>query len=187
MVNLKDENKRQSDTIKEGTEKFLDQQKQQMANTTSNISDTTNRVNEDINEYQKANNEILEKSTDTAGKYQQQTINAIQSILNNSIELQKNILDTFQSTFSKFLDDTYNNNKSYWNNFMYPQRYTDVYNKTNQNITDSTVNATRRINDCVLGYTETINRSIEIAQKYYKESGQNYFDFVNKIQKSYTT
>jgi hypothetical protein len=40
MVNLKDENKRQSDTIKEGTEKFLDQQKQQMANTTSNISDT---------------------------------------------------------------------------------------------------------------------------------------------------
>lgn len=68
---------------------------------------------------------------------------------------------------------------------MYPQRYTYVYNKTNQNITDNTVNTTRRINDFVLGYTETFNKSIEIAQKYYNESVQNYFNFVNKFQKSY--
>ena len=50
MSNLKDENKKQSNNIKEGTENFLDQQKQQMANTTSNISNTTNRVNDNFNE-----------------------------------------------------------------------------------------------------------------------------------------
>ena len=60
MSNLKDENKKQSNTIKEGTENFLDQQRQQMANTTSNISNTTNRVNDNFNEYQKTNNEIIE-------------------------------------------------------------------------------------------------------------------------------
>ncbi len=43
MSNLKDENKKQSNNIKEGTENFLDQQKQQMANTTSNISNTKNK------------------------------------------------------------------------------------------------------------------------------------------------
>ena len=180
----KDDIKESTNKFKDSTDQYLEQQKQQIKDTTSNIADITNRVNENINEYQKTNNEILEKSTDTASKYQQQTINAIQSISNNYIELQKNFLNTFQSTFSKFLDDT-NNNKSYWNNFMYPQRYINAYNKTNQNMTDNTVNATRRINDCVLGYTETVNKSIEIAQKYYNESVQNYFNFVNKIQKSY--
>ena len=54
---------------------------------------------------------------------------------------------------------------------MYPERYADVYNKISQNITDNTINANRRINDLVLGSTETfnncrnltkINNSIEI-------------------------
>jgi hypothetical protein len=48
---------------------------------------------------------------------------------------------------------------------MYPERYADVYNKTSQNITDNTINANRRINDLVLGSTETFNKSTEIAQK----------------------
>jgi hypothetical protein len=53
-------------------------------------------------------------------------------------------------------------------------------------VTDNTVNATRRINDdIVLASTETFNKSIEIAQKYYNEAAQNYFNFVNKIEKSY--
>jgi hypothetical protein len=69
---------------------------------------------------------------------------------------------------------------------MYPERYADVYNKISQNITDNTINANRRINDdLVLGSTETFNNSIEIEQKYYNESVQYYFNFVNKIEKSY--
>ena len=52
-------------------------------------------------------------------------------------------------------------------------------------MTDNTVNATRRINDFVLASAETFNKSIEIAQKYYNESAQNYLNFVNKIEKSY--
>jgi hypothetical protein len=65
---------------------------------------------------------------------------------------------------------------------MYPERYDDVYNKTSQNITDNTINANRRIKNIVLGSTETFNNSREIAQKYYNESIQNYFNFVNKIE-----
>jgi hypothetical protein len=65
---------------------------------------------------------------------------------------------------------------------MYPERYGDVYNKTSQNITDNTINANRRIKDIVLGSTETFNKSVEIAQKYYNESVQKYFNFVNKIE-----
>ena len=160
----------------------MDQQRQQIANTTSNISDTTNKVTNSVNEYQQTNRAILDKSIDVSNKYQQESINTIQSITNNTIELQKNFANTFQSVFSKFIDDT---SKSYWNNSLYPQRYTDVYSKSNQNVADNTVNVTRRINDVALASAETFNKSIEIAQKYYNETAQNYQNFVNKIEKSY--
>src|SRR5215204_3303840 len=183
MTNLENENKKQSNnTIKEETGKFLDQQRQQIANTTSNISDTTNKVTNSVNEYQQINRAILNKSIDTSNKYNQETINTIQSITNNTIELQKSFANTFQSVFSKFIDDT---SKSYWNNYLYPQQYTDIYNKTNQNVTDNTVNTTRQINDVALASAETFNKSIEIAQKYYNEVAQNYLNFVNKIEKTY--
>jgi hypothetical protein len=67
---------------------------------------------------------------------------------------------------------------------MIPERYADVYNKANQTITDNTIDATRRLNEFVLGSTETFNKSIEIAQKYYNESIQNYFNFLKKIERS---
>ena len=101
---------------------------------------------------------------------------------NNHLELQRNFANTFQSVFSRFRSDI---SKSYWNNFLYPQRYADLYNKTNQTVIDNTINATRRINDVILASTESFNKSIEIAQKYYSETVQNYFNFVNKIEKSY--
>ena len=74
--------------------------------------------------------------------------------------------------------------KSYRNNSPSPQKYTDIYNKANKTITDNTINSTNKINDVVLGSTESFNKSIEIAQKYYNESIQNYFNFLKKIERS---
>ena len=68
---------------------------------------------------------------------------------------------------------------------MVPAKYTDIYNKTNQNMTDNTMNATRRLNTFMLGYVETFNKSIEFVQKYYNDSVQYYFNFINKVERSY--
>ena len=38
-------------------------------------------------------------------------------------------------------------------------RFTDIYNKSNQNVSDNTINTTR-INGFMLGYVETFNKSI---------------------------
>jgi hypothetical protein len=51
---------------------------------------------------------------------------------------------------------------------MNQARYTDIYNKSNQNMSDNTISSTR-INKFMLGYVETFNKSIEIAQKYYND------------------
>ena len=115
MVNAKEENKnKQSEIIKEETERFTNQQqRQQLENTTNNISESIKKISNNINEYQQANKEILNKSIDIANKYQQNTVNTIQSIYNNYVELQKNIATTYQSAYSRFLSDV---PKSYWTN-----------------------------------------------------------------------
>ena len=70
--------------------KTLNEQRQQIENTASNIVDTTNKVTNTINESQKINNENIEKNSYIT-KYPQQTINTVQSILSDDIQLQKNI------------------------------------------------------------------------------------------------
>jgi hypothetical protein len=127
-----------------------------------------------------------QQTAGTSGEQQQggqETINTMQSVLNSYVELQKNLLNSFQSVFSRFINDT---SKSYLNNFTASQQNTDAYNKTNQTITDNTLNYTQRVNDFAVTSTESFNKSIEIAQKYYNEAVQNYLNFVNKIGRSYS-
>ena len=180
-------NKREETNNKNPSQQQKEQQAQQITEhtiaTTATISKTTNEVTNRINENQKINKAILDKSIDITNRYQQQIIKAIKETTNNYNQLQKNILNTYQSTFSRFFD---NASKSNWNTFLYPQQYTDAYNKTNKNVTDHTINCLRRLNEYVNGSTETFGKSIEIAQKYYNESVQNYLNFVNKIGRSYT-
>ena len=189
MVNIQKEEKiiKQNNNTKEDiANEFLDEQTQQIKNTTSTISEIIPKnINNNINQYQEVNQDILGQSINTANRYQQETINTMQSIFNNYLELQKNITNTFQSIFTRFVNDT-SNNKSYWNNFQFPQEYTDTSNKTNQNITGNTIKCIQRVYDFALTYTENFNKSIEIAQRYYNESVQNYYNFVNKIGRYYS-
>lgn len=162
MTNLK-ENKKQNNAIDERTEKFLDQQNQQLKNITNNFD-------KNVNEYERTTNEIINKNIDVVNKFQQETNNTIQSVSNNYVELQNNIVNAYQSTLSKFIDNT---SKS-WNNFMNQAKFNDIYNKSNQNMGDN-----------MLGYVETFNKSIKIAQKYYNDSVQYYFNFINNLERQY--
>jgi hypothetical protein len=78
MVNPKDENKNKNKQIsnsnniveEEKTKEFLDNQRQQLENTTtSTISESTNKINDNIDKYQQTNKAIFDKSIDTANKY----------------------------------------------------------------------------------------------------------------------
>jgi hypothetical protein len=71
------------------------------------------------------------------------------------------------------------------NNFIIPSKYTNVYNKINQNLIDNTTNAINPVNDIILGYSEIFNKSIEVSQKYYNDSIQYYFNFINKGERPY--
>ena len=165
------------------------QQKEQQAQpitehtiaTTATISKTTNEVINGINENQKINKAILDKNIDITNRYQQQIIKAIKVSTDNYNQLQKNILNTYQSTFSKFINDTSDNNKSY--NFAALEQL-KLYNKINQNMIDNTINNTITIHEFLVEYIDIFNKSIELGQEYYSDGIKNYFKFGKKIERT---
>jgi hypothetical protein len=158
------------------------QQSQQIAEhtiaTTATISKTTNEDTSIMNENQKINKAILDKSTDITNRYQQQIIKAIKVSTDNYNLLQNNIVNTYQSAFSKFINNTSDDNKSY--NVTVLEQI-KVFNKINQNIIDNAINNTRTIHELLTEYIEIVNKSIELGQEYYRDGIKNYFNFGKKI------
>ena len=179
----KDNVKENTNQFKETTYKYLEQQRQQYKDTASNISQTTDKINENVNKFQEDNRRIFENTSDTFRKSQQQISNAIQEISNNAIELQKNVFDTYQSSYTQFFDN--NNNNSYWKNFNIPERYSEIYNTIDKNMQNYTANATNIINEITVGVIENFNKAIEHTQRYYNDIVQNYFNYAQKIERSY--
>ena len=179
----KDNIKESNNQFKESTDRNLEQQRQQYKDTASNISQTTDKINENVNKFQDDNRRIFEKNVDTFRKPQEQINRTIQEITNNSIELQKNVFDTYQSFYTQFFDNIKNN--SYWKNFNIPQRYSETYNTLNKNIQKYTVNATNFLNEIAVGGIENFNKSIELSQRFYNDIVQNNFNYAQKIERSY--
>ena len=178
-------NKREETNNKNPSQQQKEQQTQQITEhtiaTTATISKTTNEVINGINENQKINKAILDKNIDITNRYQQQIIKAIKVSTDNYNQLQKNILNTYQSTFSKFINDTSDNNKSY--NFAVLEQL-KLYNKINQNMIDNTINNTRTIHEFLVEYIDIFNKSIELGQEYYSDGIKNYFKFGKKIERT---
>ena len=179
-------NKREETTNKNPSQQQKEQQAPPITEhaiaTTATISKTTNEVTGGINENQKINKAILDKSIDITNRYQQQIIKAIKVSTDNYNQLQKNILNTYQSTFSKFINYTSdNNNKSY--NFAALEQL-KMYNKINQNMIDSAINTTRTTHELLTEYIDIFNKSIELGQEYYSDGIKNYFKFGKKIERT---
>ncbi|HEX6294125.1 MAG TPA: hypothetical protein VFZ46_03140 [Nitrososphaeraceae archaeon] len=145
-------------------------------------SDTTEKIYESVNKFQEDNRRIFEKNVDTFRRYQEQINKTIQETSNNAIELQKNVFNTYQSSYAQFFD---NINKS-CENFNIPQRYSETYKTLNKNIQDYTVNATKFVNEIAVGSIENFNKSLELTQKYYNGIVQNNFNYARKIERSYS-
>jgi hypothetical protein len=144
---------------------------------TTNNQTESNNINDEYQNPNKANSD-MSIETPTNQYQEQQTVNSIQSFSDNSINLQQNIFTTFQSAYSKFMNDTLF--KSYWNNFLFPTAYLKLYYASNQILIDNTINTSKLLNDFLELYLKNFNISIEFAQKYYNDGIRNYFNFGKK-------
>ena len=70
-------------------------------------------------------------------------------------------------------------------NFSIGERYINAYKMNDNKKSDNSKDETVTINDSMLRYTDTFNKSLELFQKYYNEGIQNYFNSINTSGKSY--
>ena len=154
-----------------------------MSLTQKDIKETIDKVNQNVSKFQLDNRKLFENNVDTFRKYQEQINQVIQQISKNTIELQKNVFNTYQSSYSRFFDNVTNNH--YWNNFNFSKKYSETYNTIDKNIQDYTVNATNLINEISTGAIENFNKAIELSWKYYNNTIQNIDNYSQKIERSY--
>ena len=123
----KDEVKESTNQFKESTDRYLEQQRQLVKDTTSNLSQTKEKINESVNKFQDENRRIGERYADTFWKSQGQISAATQETSINNIGLQKNFCNTFHSSWVQFLDTISKSSE----NFKTPEKWYEIYEMYN--------------------------------------------------------
>ncbi len=78
---------------------------------------------------------------------QEQTVNAARDIIDNYIESQRDITNSFQNAWSSFFDNYF---------WISPKKITETYARTVSSISDGTIAAIRIWNGTILSGTETV-------------------------------
>ena len=112
------------------------------------FDDAKNKARKAIDETHRG----LPRYMQTVTNNQEQTVNAARDIIDNYIESQRDITNSFQSAWSSFFDNYF---------WISPKRITETYARTVSSISDRTIAAIRIWNGTTLASTETMRISTE--------------------------
>ena len=112
--------------------------------------------------------------------YQQTIKKTMKEIKSNFMEEQNNIINTYHSIYSKqldeIIDDSFNNPKTM-------EEYSNTCNEIIRNLMNKQDNPTRIINNIMDKNMDTFLKSIEIAQKFYRDVVQSYCNYIMMFKK----
>lgn len=97
----------------------------------------------------------------TVTNNQELTINAVRDTIDNYIESQRDITNSFQSAWTSFFDNYF---------WISPKKITETYARTVSSISDSTIAAIRIGNDTALAATETARISAQYLRDNARET-----------------
>jgi hypothetical protein len=123
--------------------------------TKDNIRRATDEARKDIPRYTQAVNE-----------YQEQTIQVTIEIADNYLESQKEIINSFQSAWVPAIERAY---AVFWNYWMSPRMFIDIYARTVSSIADNTIAAIRLVNNNVFSNLDAFKTSIQNTRDNLKE------------------
>ena len=115
--------------------------------TRDNIRRSTDEARREIPRYTQAVNE-----------YQEQTIQASREIADNYIDSQKQIINSLQSAWVPFAENTYG---VFWNYWVSPRRTTELYARAVSSVADNTIAVTRLVNNTVFANMEAFRTLIQ--------------------------
>ena len=123
--------------------------------TRDNIRRSTDEARREIPRYTQAVNE-----------YQEQTIQASREIADNYIDSQKQIINSLQSAWVPFAENTYG---VFWNYWVSPRRTTELYARAVSSVADNTIAVTRLVNNTVFANMEAFRTLIQHERDNAKE------------------
>src|SRR5947209_19087309 len=123
--------------------------------TRDNIRKSTDDARKEIPRYTQAVNE-----------YQEQTIQASREIADNYIDSQKQIINSLQSAWVPFAENTYG---VFWNYWVSPRRTTELYARAVSSVADNTIAVTRLVNNTVFANMEVFRTLIHHERDNAKE------------------
>ena len=123
--------------------------------TRDNIRRSTDEARREIPRYTQAVNE-----------YQEQTIQASREMADNYIESQKQIINSLQSSWTRFAENMY---RVLWNYWVSPRRTTELYARAVSSVADNTIAVTRLVNNTVFANMEAFRTLIQHERDNAKE------------------
>jgi len=108
----------------------------------------------------------IPRHTQSVNDYQEQTIQAAREIADNYLESQKQIINSFQSACTPYVE---NANRLFWSNWMSPRQATETYARIVSSFADNTIAATRLVNNAIFANMDAFKTSIQHAKENAKE------------------
>ena len=154
----------------------MSSKKEQESNITTSSSQLKKDQQEVIDKALDQTREDIRKSVDEAkreiprytraiNEYQEQTIEATRELADNFVVSQKEIINSFQSAWTPYIEN-YTRNV---NTYLSPGRISEVYTNTTRSYADNIFTVTRLTNNVIFGYAEAMKNSLQQAKNNAKE------------------
>ncbi len=107
-----------------------------MPSTENWLDETRGNIKKTIDEARRE----IPRNTQAINDYQEHTLQASREIVDSYLESQKEIIQSLQSMWLPYIENTYG---AFWNNWASPRRVAEIYARTVSNFADNIMTTTR--------------------------------------------
>ena len=162
-MSSKKENVKETEfTYNTSTNKVSENQEQVKQSFNRALDQTKNNIQKTVDEAIKE----IPRFTQVVNQYQEQSLQATKDIAENYLESQKEIINSLQSAWVPFVENIQNSSGGY---FASPRRVTESYARIVSNIADSTIAASRLVNNTVFANMEVFKTAVQHTRDNVKE------------------
>jgi hypothetical protein len=154
-------------------------QKEQQQAVNKVLDETRDNIKKTISEARKDIPEYAQRVTD----FQELAVESTREITDNYIDIQKEIINAFQSVWAPYIENVVNRT-NYMTGMFSPARVSEIYTNTVSNFVNNFIAATRLANTTVFANAELFNTSLQQTRDSAKEFSRIGVNAVNAFHQA---
>jgi hypothetical protein len=182
MSSRKDERKDEATVKSEQQDLLSSTQQQRQEEIREAIVNAFDEAKDNTQKTAKEARKEIPRYAEAVNNYQEQTLQAVREIVENYIDTQKEIINSFQqSTWISQLGDTY---RTFWSNWTSPKNMAETYANMINNSIDNTFAATRVTNNMISANMEVFKVSAQQTKDNLKELSRTAVSNTKTLQQT---